>query len=135
MNLVDTFLTDNENFKFVSVVFAPYTGTREYTYKTLLDLQEEDFVVVQTPNNGYQVVQVREVMEPLEAEVQDNINYKWVVQKIDFEDYNACKDMEKQLMKKLKKAEARKRQQELRESASTFLSDEERAETAKLVRL
>lgn len=135
MNLVDTFLTDNENFKFVSVVFAPYTGSQEYTYKTTLSLEEEDFVVVQTPNNGYQVCQVRSVMEPLEAELKSNINYKWIVQKVDFASFEACTNMEKQLMSKLKRAEARKRQQELRESAATFLSDEERAETAKLVRL
>lgn len=135
MQLIDTFLAENENFKFVKVVFAPYTGTQEYTYKTLLDLEEEDFVVVQTPNTGYQVVQVRSVMEPLEADVNPDIRYKWVVQKVDFADYETCKEMEKEVGSRLRKAELRKRQQELRESALEFLTEDERAETAKLVRL
>lgn len=135
MNITDTFLSENENFKYVAVVFSPYTGTKEYTYKTLLDVAEEDFVVVQTPNTGYQVVQVREVMEPLEAETSPDIRYKWIVQKVDFEYYTQCTDMEKEVRSKLKKAETRKRRQELKDNAMEFLSEDERKATAKLVRL
>lgn len=135
MNLSDTFLTENPKFKFVSIVFAPYTGSKEYTYKTLLDLEEGDFVVVQTPSKEYQCVQVRSVIDPLEAELISGINYKWVVQKVDMAHYEECRDMEKQVQLKLRKAESRKRQQELRESAAEFLTDDEKAETAKLVRL
>lgn len=135
MNLSDTFLTENPKFKFVSIVFAPYTGSKEYTYKTLLDIEVDDFVVVQTPSKEYQCVQVRTVEDPLEVELISGVHYKWVVQKVDMAHYEECREMEKAVQLKLRKAESRKRQQELRESATEFLTDEERAETTKLVRL
>lgn len=135
MNLSDTFLTENPKFKFVSIVFAPYTGAKEYTYKTLLDVEVDDFVVVQTPSKEYQCVQIRAVMDPLEVELIIGVNYKWLVQKVDMAHYEECREMEEQVQLKLRTAESRKRQKELRESASEFLTEDERAETVKLVRL
>jgi len=135
MNLSDTFLTENPKFKFVSIVFAPYTGSKEYTYKTLIDLEVDDFVVVQTPSKEYQCVKVRAVLDPLEVDLIPGVNYKWIVQKVDMTHFEECIEMEKQVQLKLRKAEARKRQSELRQSSLEFLTDEERAETVKLVRL
>ena len=135
MNLTDTFLSENENFKYISVVFSPYTGSKEYTYKTLLDIKEEDFVVVHTPSGKYEVVQVRQVMPPMEALVSPDITYKWVVQKVNLDKYQESVEMEQELRRKLRTAEVRKRREELKESAMTFLSEEERSETIKLVRL
>ena len=131
-NLSDTFLAENENFKYISCVFAPYTGTKEYTYKTLLDIEANDFVVVQTPSKEYQVVQVRSIIDPLEFEPITGVRYKWVIQKLDTEQYDKCVAMEKEVNTKLRKAEVRKRQQELKESAAEFLDTED---MAKLVRL
>ena len=87
-------LYENPSFKFVTTVFAPYTGSREYTYKTLLDLETEDYVVVQTPNGEYKVVQVRTVCEPDEIELNPDIKYKWVIQKLEFEHYDAVLEKE-----------------------------------------
>ena len=135
MNLIDTFLSDNPNFTYVSVVFPPYSGTKEYTYKTLLPLEVDDYVVVQTPNNAYQVCQVRQVLLPEEAVLAIDINYKWVVQKVDFEAYEACKKTEKVLHSKLRAARIRKQRDDIKSEALKYLSDEEREATAKLVRL
>ena len=134
-NLADTFLAENENFKYISCVFAPYTGEKEYTYKTLLDVEENDFVVVQTPSKEYQIVQIRSIIDPMEFDPIHGVRYKWAMQKLDTEHYDSCVEMEKQVNKKLRTAEVRKRQEELKESASIYLKDDERAEVAKLVRL
>lgn len=135
MQLSDAILSENENFRFISCVFAPYTGNKEYTYKTVLDLKEDDFVVVQTPSNQYQVVQVRTVLDPLEVEVDSRITYKWVVAKVDMAHYEECVEMEDQLSAKLRKAAVRKRRAEVKDSVMEFLTDEERTEAVKLVRL
>jgi len=135
MQLSDAILSENEKFRFISVVFAPYTGTKEYTYKTVLPLEEGDFVVVSTPNNQFQVVQVREVLDPLEVALDPNVTYKWVVAKVDMTHYDECVEMEKELSAKLRKAEVRKRRQELKADVMEHLTDDERSEAIKLVRL
>lgn len=135
MQLSDAILSENENFRFISVVFAPYTGIKEYTYKTVLPLEEGDYVVVSTPSNQYQVVQVRAVLNPLEINIDPRITYKWVVAKVDMAHYNECVAMEATLSAQLHKAALRKRQQELKNDVMEFLTEEERSAAVKLVRL
>lgn len=135
MQLSDAILSENENFRFISVVFAPYTGTKEYTYKTVLPLEEGDFVVVSTPNSQFQVVQVRAVLNPLEIEVDPRITYKWVVAKVDMAHYDECNEVEAKLSEQLHKAALRKRQAEIKNDVMEFLTEEERTQAVKLVRL
>ena len=133
MNLIDTFLSENEDFKYVSVVFAPYTGDKRYTYKTLFDVEVDDYYVVQTPNSHYQVVQVKELLEL--DEVPNNISFKWLVQPVLLEGYEELKEVEKAVGNKLRTARLRKQRDAIRDEALEYLSEEERAETSKLVRL
>ena len=135
MNMSDLVLSENENFKFVTIVFAPYTGNKAYHYKTLdSSIQVDDFVVVNV-NGEFKVVKVLEVNDPLEVDMQEGIKYKWVVQRVDTTEHEKCVELDNALQEKLNKAARRKRQQELREDSLKFLSDEERSEAIKLVRL
>ena len=43
---------------------ARFNGARNsYTYKSTFDVKPDDYVVVMTPSNGYQVVQVVELID------------------------------------------------------------------------
>ena len=97
MNELNILLAANKDFKFVTCIFAPFTGHNRYTHKTLLDIKEEDFLVVDTPSKGLQVVQVRKVLTPLEVDLEVKFEYKWVVQKLDLEHYNKVETMEKEV--------------------------------------
>lgn len=71
-----------ENLKTVAVSFD--VGNRKnYTYKTTLDLEAGDKVVVETPSNGFQVVCVVEAHDVPQIAPDSSINYKWIVQKVD----------------------------------------------------
>ena len=133
MNIADTFLSENEDFKFVSVVFAPYTGDNRYVYKTLFDVEVDDLFVVQTPSSQYQVVQVKDIVAA--DEVSDGFNYKWLVQPVLLEGYEKLKETERAIVKKLRTARIRREREDIKEEALKYLSAEERLETAKLVRL
>lgn len=92
-------LTGIESFKLAQCLFPPYTGSKPYTYKTLLYVQEGDYAVVETPSNGFQVVKVVEVVLPKDLwessiELQDSIYYKWLVQKVDLKQYRETLEME-----------------------------------------
>lgn len=128
---MDILLADNENFKFVTVIFAPYTGKQTYTYKTLLPLEVDDFVVVDTPSKGFQVVQVREVLTPFEVDLNVPFSYKWVVQKIDTAHYTEVRAMEKEVRVFVNKAKSK----QAIEVAKALLVDSDVDTVTKLVRL
>ncbi len=135
MSLANILLADNEKFKFITAKFQPFENQKTaYTYKTMLDLKVEDLVVVQTPDGKFEAVRVEEVLEAHEVDLEA-FDYKWVVQKLDTEHFDQCKEMEKQLLNTLRKSERRQRIEEMKKNVVEHLTDEERNITAKLVRL
>lgn len=134
-NSVDILLMDNPEFKFVSVVFAPYTGKKEYSYKTFFELKEEDFIIVETPSNGLQVVQVRSIIDPADMDFEAGIHYKWVVCPIDLEPYKKAKALEKELRKTVNRSKSKRAMVEAREQIFASLGEEEGKELKALVRL
>lgn len=136
MQMTDTVLSENPDFKIVNVVFAPYTGTKSYSYKTLMtDIEVGDKVAVWVKNSELKVVEVVSIMDPLEVDLDPNIRYAWVVQKIDTTHFDQCLEMENKLMEKLRVASVRKRRKELRNDVLDNLTEDERTEATKLVRL
>jgi len=136
MQMTDTVLSENPDFKIVNVVFAPYTGSKSYSYKTLMtDLEVGDKVAVWVKNQELKVVEVVSIMDPLEVDLDPNIRYAWVVQKIDTTHFDQCLEMENKLMEKLRVASVRKRRKELRDDVMENLTEDERTEATKLVRL
>ena len=82
---------ENNNVKTVGCMFitANYAPGHEryYTYKTTLALEVGDYVVVETAK-GFTVVQVAEVHDESQIRGTTDIEYKWVVCKIDATDYD-----------------------------------------------
>lgn len=74
-----------ENLKTIAVKF-PATE-RYYTYKTIDDFEIGDFVIVKTQNK-LQVVEVVEVHKVPQIDVDSNIKYQWIVQKVDTTSYD-----------------------------------------------
>ena len=62
---------------YVETVFAPYTGTKTYTYKVNEPAVAGDFFAVQTPNGSLQIVKV------LKPVPKPKYNCKWAFQKIE----------------------------------------------------
>lgn len=101
----------NEDFKIVVIQFA--NNSKPYHYKTTLDVQADDFVVVASPTNGLQVVKVIEIINPLETDLTTSYTLKWLVSKVDLDYYDKCKLMEKEANKALNKLRASQRSKEL----------------------
>lgn len=136
MQMTDTVLSENPDFKIVNVVFAPYTGSKSYSYKTLMtDLEVGDKILVWVKNQELKVVEITSIMDPLEVDLDPNIRYAWVVQKVDTTHFDQCLEMENKLMEKLRVATVRKRRAELRDDVLNNLTESERIEATKLVRL
>ena len=105
MKVIDTLLSANKNLKFVKAVFWPNTVSA-YTYKTYLDAQVDDYAVVQVKNE-YKVVKIVAVNSF--EEVAHDIDYKaygikWLVQLVDFTEYDQSVESEQMLLAELKKA-------------------------------
>jgi hypothetical protein len=134
MKAVDIMLSNNENFKFVACVFAPYTGTRSYSYKTMLDLVVGDYVVVDTPSNGFQVVEVVGVVVAEDFDGPD-IAYKWVVCRVDLEQYKECQQLEAAIHKEIHKSKSRSVYAALKAELQSTVGEETVNAIAKLSRL
>jgi len=96
MNLINTALSTNEDFKFVHVVYdlnRPKSEQKSYTYKTFLDVTEGEFLVVPTQQANLEVVQVVKVSKTYET----TANLKWVIAKVDFTAFDAAKAMEQEI--------------------------------------
>ena len=101
----------NENFKIVKVTF-PNTS-KAYTYKTVLDIEKGNLVIVDTPSSGFTIVEVQEVLPAIETNLDFGFNVKWIVSKVDTEQYDACLTMERAVTKSLNKLKYSRRRHEL----------------------
>lgn len=108
------------DFKIIGVNFN--SGDKVYHYKTLLDVQEGDQILVPVQNKSPSVVRVVSVKDALSC----NLSYelKWVIQKIDFTDFDACVEMESKCQTLINRAEVRKQNTELLEEFQTYLGEE-----------
>lgn len=130
VNDIDVVLSENESFTFYNVVFHPYTGERTYTYKSFERLEPGDKVIVPTASTSeLKVVEVREEVEL--DDLKPGITYKWIIGKVDMEQYDKCRELEKRVAETLRKARSKKRLSEIRAS----LAEETGEDLTKLVRL
>lgn len=72
-------------------------GAKTYTYKVPLDanIQDGDFVVVYRDTTGLNIGMVTRVDAAPQIDVDANYDYKWIVQRIDREAYQARVDAER----------------------------------------
>lgn len=87
--------SERKDFKVVSVVFD--NSQKVYNYKTFMDIKEEDEVIVDTPSNGYVVVEVVKVTPASEYSFEYPL--KWIVSKLNTDEYLSNIEYEKQLSK------------------------------------
>lgn len=107
MKVVDSLLSESKDLKFVKAVFWPNTVS-SYTYKTCLDVAVDDFAVVKVKNE-YKVVRI--VSVHAFEEVMHTIDYnaysiKWLVQRVDFSEFDHCVQNEAEIVEELKKAKS-----------------------------
>lgn len=136
MKVVDTLLSANKSLKFVKAVFWPNIVS-QYTYKTYLDFEADDFAVVQVKNE-YKVVRIVSVSSF--DEIVHDIDYskysiKWIVQRIDFEEFDASVEAEASLLTELKKAKNEAERKAVINSLVEELGQSAVKKLTKLVRL
>lgn len=93
----------------VTTVGVEFTESfKTYTFKTNLDLEVGDWILVPSKNSGYEpkIVKVTEVHD--EPILHDQYEYKWVISKVDFDNYYDLIDQEKKIAEYLAQAEAKR---------------------------
>lgn len=96
-----------KGFKFVSIVFnvaQPVHAQKVYTYKTNLEVAQDDYVVVQSPDGKFETVRVVEV----DVAVTSQYEYKWIVAKLDMAPFEEVKAIEAEVKKILQDTERKK---------------------------
>lgn len=85
-----------------------------YTYKAPKDsgLQPGDAVVVDSPRNGLVIARIDEVHDYPKLDLDSDIEYKWVVQKIDMTDYLANLERETKFREAMVDVERAKQREE-----------------------
>ena len=123
MNYSTAILLADERVKFIGVRFANYSGT-EYTYKTIDgSIKIGDMVVV--PSSDY-VKKGRAdettsrfgsialvTSEDVPVNMQSDIEYKWIIQKIDVTNYEKIVEVEKEIVEKIRGMELKTNRQKL----------------------
>lgn len=130
--MINLILAENSNFKFVKVVFD--SNSREYTYKTTLDVNVDDFCVVNV-NNQFKIVKVAEVLSPDEYHESGAFEIKWIVSAFSTEYYKACINLEKDISKRLTTVTHKKKREAAMAELKSAVGEEAVTEVTKLVRL
>ena len=123
----------NENFKIVKVTF-PNTS-KVYTYKTVIDLEKGDQVIVDAPSSGFTIVEVQEIIPAIETNLDFGFNVKWIVSKVDTEQYDVCIVMERTVTKSLNKLKYSRRRTELIQDLENSIGSDGLNNVKKLIRL
>ena len=109
----------DSNVYFVGTVFNNQTGNR-YVYKTIIpDLKEGDIVVVETKDR-LGIATVAD-LDPDVDYTGSEIQYKWVVTKLDLAGHQKLLESEKEIVADIKRAEKRKRQEAVRRALADEL--------------
>lgn len=126
-------LAENPNFKIVKVVFEG--ASRQYTYKTFLEVEAGDIVVVKTPSEGLKLVEAIEVIPADEADLNPGFTIKWLVDVVNRNHYRECKEREAQINKQMNTLRAKKQRKEATELLKEEYGAEAIEQMQSLVRL
>lgn len=96
-----------------------------YTYKVRVqdEIKQDDHVVVLTAN-GLRVVRVIEVHDEPKIDIASDIEYKWIVQKVDMTAFDNIMAEEERIANVLRDVEKRKIRQQAREQLAAWIGDE-----------
>ena len=122
----------DESIKTVGVQFAedkadrggPYTSSLTvYTYKTRIDFEEGDRAIVFV-NGQPKFVVVTEIHEDPEIGPGSKFTYKWIMQKVDTEAYEAASDADNEFEKRYRAEVRRKDRKNIKEQLIETLGKE-----------
>ena len=133
MNIVNALLSENENFKFVEVMFE--SSLKTYTYKTLEPIKKGDNVIVDSPRSGLTVVQVVGVKEFHEVSHEVPFQYKWIVSKVNTDAYKKAAALEMEILAEINKAEAKRKVASVQTQLEYAIGSEKLKEIKGLIRL
>ncbi len=103
-------ITALQNF---NTVGCRFDDTRKiYTYKTSENFEVGDKAIV-CPNGSLKVVQIVRVDDTPQIEFGSNVEYKWIVQKIDLDSYNDRLEREEKMSVFIRQAIANKQREEV----------------------
>lgn len=111
-----------QEFNTVSVRFSDTSKT--YTYKTKENFEAGDKAIV-NPNGMLKVVTVIDVHETPQIDFGSNIEYKWIVQKVDTRAYEAILAQEEAIAVELRKSIAAKKRKEVKQELLESLGYQE----------
>lgn len=124
MNYSTAIFLINENVRAVMCAYENKENAPKTMFKTVdPDIKEGDFVIVQSSTrHGMTVVKVVDTDPEIEPDFDSNEELKWIVGTIDLEDFEELKKMEDDAIVAIKKAEKRKKRDDLRK---TLMADYE----------
>lgn len=118
MKDIDMLLLQNGKVSFIGVVFS--RGGKIYHYKTIEKFEKGDTVLVfaQGKYKSVEVVQVDAL------NISSDIDYTWIVQKIDITTYERCLEVQEQVQAILNTSRLRKLQKELAVETKELMGEE-----------
>lgn len=110
----------------IGIQFSTEPTSKAYTYKVdkSMTLEVEDFVVV-LADGEYKIVRVAEVHEDSQIDFNNNYEYKYIIDKVDFTTYRKLQERSKTIAKTLAEAARRKLKGEMLESLTNDANEEE----------
>lgn len=92
-----------KDLKTIKVKFS--NSSTLYTYKTIdKSIVQDEFVIVSFNDATIKIARVVEVDNV--PDLRKDVDYKWIVQKVNFSTYNELNELEKQTFAKLQKLES-----------------------------
>lgn len=136
MQELDLILGQNEKFSFIEVVFNDGSDSnkdgKKYHYKTVEEFTRGDKAVVNV-HGILKIVTITNV--DCANDLQEHISYKWIVQRVDFTNYEHCKEVEGDVKQKLNGLRVNKLRKELEADLKETLGSDGVAEIKKIARL
>ena len=130
MNDLNLFLAENPNFKIVSV---SVDGSRK-TFKTMLDVQADDTVVVRQ-RDALRVGQVIVTVPGLEADLSYATDPDWLISVVSLAEYDKMYSMQQEVNKKFNVLQFLKRRKELMDEFASEIGEDSVKAIQELVRL
>ena len=114
MNLTTAIFLIDSSVRAIKVIYNPDEPHKQYVFKTTdQSLQVDDYVVVPT-DIKHKMTVCKVVETDVDVDYDSDIQYKWVVGKVDLKQYEAVLEIEKGKMAEVKKAETLSKRKELR---------------------
>lgn len=114
MNIKQVINAIDNSFYTISVFFDDSRRLYTYKVKKSVELKVGDLVAVCRDKNinNVSLCHVAEIHEEIQIDFDSNIDYKWIIQKIDFDSYLAQVAMDEKANKTIKQAEIQERKRQ-----------------------